>query len=203
MYIAEKGVLFMSENRKIFVSYKYWDRDVEYLQGYSDTDSAKVRDYVTWLEDKLNNRTGHIYKGESDNEDLSKYSDSYIENKLKDRLFDSSVTIVLISPNMKVPYRKERDQWIPWEIQYSIRNIYSESYISRRNAILAVILPDKNGKYEYSSNLKLFRILEHNIDCQYIPVFSWNTFKYCTDECISKAVKAKENIDEKLLKLSI
>lgn len=193
----------MSENKKIFISYKYWDRDVEYLQEYSDKDGAIARDYVTWLEDKLKNRMGHIYKGESDDEDLSNYSDSYIENRLKDKLFDSSVTIVLISPNMKVPYKRERDQWIPWEIQYSIRNIYRELYTSRRNAILAVILPDKNGKYEYFMNLRLFSILKHNIDCQYIPVFLWNTFKYHINECISKAVNAKENIDENLLKLSI
>ena len=56
--------------RKIFISYKYNDTGVSPVPYYSD-DRPKVRDYVSWLEDKFRNRTEHYYKGESDNEDLS------------------------------------------------------------------------------------------------------------------------------------
>lgn len=88
--------------RKIFISYKYWDDDVYPVPRFSDY-HPKVRDYVSWLEDKFQNRTEHYYKGESDNEDLSMYSENYIWDKLKDKMYDSSLTIILISPNMKEP----------------------------------------------------------------------------------------------------
>lgn len=105
---------------KIFISYKYYDYDVQALPSISDF-PPKARDYVTWLKTKFINRTAHIYKGESDNEDLSLKSENYIWEKLKDKIFDSSITIVLISPNMKEPRRWESSQWIPWELSYSLR----------------------------------------------------------------------------------
>lgn len=98
---------------KIFVSYKYWDSDVKAVPKFTK-DTPKVRDYVSWLEDKFTNRTEHYYKGESDNDDLSKYSEAYIYGKLKDKIFDSSLTIVLISPNMKDYHKYQKSQWIPW-----------------------------------------------------------------------------------------
>ena len=79
--------------RKIFISYKYWDDDVYPVPRFSDY-HPKVRDYVSWLEDKFQNRTEHYYKGESDNEDLSMYSENYIWDKLKDKMYDSSLTII-------------------------------------------------------------------------------------------------------------
>lgn len=178
--------------RKIFVSYKYWDLDVADLPDYGDG-CTKSRDYVTWIEVKLKERTEHIYKGESDDEDLSEYSDWYIEEKLKERMRDSSITIVLISPNMKEKYKHEKSQWIPWEIQYSIREVTQGNYTSRRNAILAVILPNANGSYEYYQNMRKFKILEENISCGYIPVCNWEQFKYKSEYWLNKAVEAKEN----------
>lgn len=69
---------------------------------------AKVRDYVSWIEKKFTERTDHRYKGESDNDDLSDKNDDYIWSELKDRIYDSSITVVLVSPNMKEPRRCER-----------------------------------------------------------------------------------------------
>ena len=106
--------------RKIFVSYKYWDSDV-YVVPNITVGIPKVRDYVSWLEKKFTERSDHIYKGEHDDEDLSLRSEDYIWESLKDKIYDSSITIVLISPNIKERYKCERSQWIPWEISYSLR----------------------------------------------------------------------------------
>jgi len=101
--------------KKIFVSYKFADAQVENLSIY---ENSTVRDYVTRFEEKLDS-SDNIYKGESDGEDLSNLSDETIWEKLKDRIYDSSVTVVFISPGMKENWKQERDQWIPWEISYS------------------------------------------------------------------------------------
>ena len=136
---------------KIFVSYKYHDDSVyplsNLLNWYSSTRST-VRDYVDRLESYFD-YTSNIYKGESDNEDLSYLPDDVIWEKLKDRIYDSSVTIVMISPNMKEPYRSERSQWIPWEVAYSLRETTRGDRTSYSNAILAVIIPDRNHQYNY------------------------------------------------------
>lgn len=134
--------------RKIFVSYKYADENVYSVPNVSDN-RPKARDYVTWLERKFTDRTDHIYKGEHDDEDLSNMSDDYIWTKLKDRIYDSTITIVLISPNMKEAYKWDKSQWIPWEIAYSVRETTRNDYTSHANAVLGVVLPDKNNRYDY------------------------------------------------------
>ena len=188
--------------RKIFISYKYWDNDVRSVPRISDY-SPKVRDYVSWLEDKFLNRTEHYYKGESDNEDLSMYSENYIWDQLKDKIWDSSITIVLISPNMKEPNKWEKSQWIPWEISYSIRKTPRSSYTSQRNAVLAVVLPDRNGKYDYFNSLRLFSILQTNIDNGYIPIVSWDDFKYDCDRYINLAYEKQRITPEYKLQINL
>lgn len=188
--------------RKIFVSYKYADADVYSVPRFSGN-IPKVRDYVSWLEDKFKNRTEHYYKGESDGEDLSKYSENYIWGCLKDKMYDSSITIVLISPNMKEAKRWEKSQWIPWEISYSIRKTTRKDHTSQRNAVLAVVLPDKRNSYEYYSDLKLFAILKSNINNGYIPVVYWNKFRYDCDKYINKAYEAQKNTAEEELQINL
>ena len=136
--------------KKIFVSYKYGLDQVENLSYY---ENSTVRDYVTKFEDILDS-SDNIYKGESDGEDLSVLSDDTIWEKLKDRIYDSSVTVVFISPGMKENWKLERDQWIPWEVSYSLKEVSrknknGQAVTSRSNAMLAVVLPDSNGSYSY------------------------------------------------------
>ncbi|MEE0692018.1 MAG: TIR domain-containing protein [Lachnospiraceae bacterium] len=141
--------------KKIFVSYKYADEQVENLvMGENST----VRDYVDEFEKKLDS-SDNIYKGESEGEDLSELSDDTIWEKLKDRIYDSSVTVVFISPGMRESWKKDRDQWIPWEVSYSLKetsrkNKNGDSVTSHSNAIVAVVLPDENGSYSYYLEIK-------------------------------------------------
>lgn len=184
--------------RKIFVSYKYGDTEVYPVPNITDC-SAKVRDYVSWLETKFTDRSDHIYKGEHDDEDLSDKSDDYIWGKLKDKIYDSSVTIVLISPNMKEPNKWEKSQWIPWEISYSVRETTRKDNTSHSNAILAVILPDERERYDYYNSLHLFKILSENIKIGYIPVVQWDKFRYDCNSWIDKAIQAQKSTSSNLV----
>jgi hypothetical protein len=171
--------------RKIFVSYKYGDSNVYPLaranvrQGVTLLSSyiqTTVRHYVDELQDLLAH-DDHINKGENDNESLEGFKDSTIESKLRDKIYDSSVTLVLISPNMKDPYISESEQWIPWEIAYSLKEHSRNGRTSQTNAMIAIVLPDRANSYSYfmtSNNCchpgctdfqtgSLFKILQNNM----------------------------------------
>ena len=137
---------------KIFVSYKYADSNVQSISG-NRWPQDTARTYVDKLADYID-ASDNIYKGEDDGEDLSQLEDDAIWEKLKDRIFDSTLTIVIISAGMRESWKKDRDQWIPWEISYSLkeesRKTKSGKTVSSfSNAMLAVILPDRYGSYEY------------------------------------------------------
>ena len=80
---------------------------------------------------------------------MNSLADSTIESKLGDKIFDSSVTIVFISKGMRENNKPDKDQWIPWEISYSLREQSRQSANSKTNTVLAVVLPDESGNYEY------------------------------------------------------
>lgn len=168
--------------RKVFVSYKYKDEEVAKLQDayYEEVDfvmkwnyrNTRVRDYVDKLQEKIGE--DHINLGEKDGENLDDFADSTIETSLKKKIAQSSITIVLISKGMKT-YEEEKEQWIPWEISYSLRTIPTGGNTKQMNAILGIVLPDERGTYDwyYTSNpncnsithhtQQLFKILKDNM----------------------------------------
>lgn len=176
--------------RKVFVSYKYGDTlvqdlniyDVNWL-GQRTKIKTKARHYVNLLTEILED-DDNIYKGEDDGQSLVDFSEGYIESSLRDKIYDSSITIVLVSKGMKDPLKTEKDQWIPWEISYSLKEYTRNGRTSLSNGIIAVVLPDENNSYDYyitydsvcecrSLNTSfLFQILKDNMFNQKSPSIS-------------------------------
>ena len=101
--------------REVFVSYKY-------------SDAVDTRDEIR---DKLG-KEGHYYNGERGYVALEKAGET-IKNYLKDMIYDTSVTIVVISPQVKY------SNWVDWEIRYSLRQTTRDGRTSHRNGIVCVI----------------------------------------------------------------
>lgn len=144
--------------RNVFVSYKYSDEKVQDLELSEIVDffgtkmrrkiTTTARHYVDKVAEKLEIED-HIYKGEDDDESMDTLADSTIGSKLGDKIFYSSVTIVLISKGMKEPFMADKDQWIPWEVSYSLKQQDRQGQKSKTNGVIAVVLPDEQGSYDY------------------------------------------------------
>lgn len=102
---------------KTFISYKY-------------SEAQKLRnDIIAALGEDAT-----YYKGEtSESPDLTDTSTENIKKNLKDMMYDTSVTIVILSPNMK------ESKWIDWEIEYCLKDITRKDRTSHTNGVVAVI----------------------------------------------------------------
>jgi len=111
---------------KTFITYKY----------------SEARD----LRDRIIEELGDdamFYKGEtSDSPDLSDTTTENIKRALTDMMYETSVTIIIISPDMK------NSKWIDWEIEYSLKNNTRNNRTSHTNGLLGVIMKC-NGGYSW------------------------------------------------------
>lgn len=187
--------------RKVFVSYKYADSDVYRLSSTSYY--TTVRDYVTYFENRVSNNGVAYFKGEHDGENLSYLSEDGIWEKLKDKIYDSSVTVVFISPNMREAYKHDKQQWIPWEISFSLREQTRNGRVSHANSLLFVVLPDRNGSYLYASFMKKFNIIQANIDNGYAEVIQWNSFISNIEYYIQRAEQKKNSVPSYMIVKSV
>lgn len=103
--------------RKTFISYKY----------------SEARD----LRDRIIQALGDdatFYQGEtSDSPDLTDTTTENIKRHLSDMMYNTSVTIVILSPEMK------KSKWIPWEIEYSLKKTSRKGRTSHTNGVIGVI----------------------------------------------------------------
>lgn len=105
---------------KTFISYKY-------------NDAKELRDRI--IEALGDDAT--YYKGEDGySDDLSSLKAETIKEYLKDMLFDTTVTIVVISPKML------QSKWIDWEIEYSLREYMRNGISSHTNGVVGVVMND-------------------------------------------------------------
>ena len=118
-----KGV---NMSHKTFISYKW-------------SEAQKLRDNIIAALGK----DATYYKGEtSESPDLTDTSTENIKKNLRNMMYDTSVTIVIISPNMK------KSKWIDWEIEYCLKNINRKDRTSHTNGVVGIIMKHK-GNYSW------------------------------------------------------
>lgn len=131
--------------RKTFISYKY-------------SESQQLRDKII---ESLGD-DAQYYNGEtSDSPDVSDRKTETIKERLKDMIYDTSVMIVIFSPNMLL------SEWISWEISYALKSIKRNVKTSKPNRIIAVIKKE-NGNYMW-----LKEVTKRNCGCVVTAYNSW------------------------------
>ena len=117
--------------RRTFISYKY-------------SEAQDLRDTIL---DALG-EDGSYYQGEtSDSPDLTDTTTENIKQKLADMMYNTSVTIVVISPHIK------SSKWIDWEIEYCLKEISREDRTSKTNGIVGVIQKVDGGYGWFKTNV--------------------------------------------------
>ncbi|EOI2259039.1 TIR domain-containing protein [Enterobacter cloacae] len=157
--------------RETFISYKYSEG-----QGLRDEIIKSLGDDAVY------------YKGETtESPDISNTTVENIKNNLKDMIFGTSVTIVIISPNMQF------SKWVDWEIEYSLKEYKRGNTTSRTNGIVGVIMKI-NGSYDWlvSSRKKPDGCSSRVIDSSKLyDIINNNRYnligegRYCCQECKS------------------
>lgn len=109
---------------KTFISYKY-------------SESQDLRDKII----KKLGTDAIFYKGEtSKSPNLTDYTTNTIRKNLADMIYDTTVMIVIISPNMK------QSEWMEWETRYALREQTRNGRTSHADGVVCVV--QKNELYK-------------------------------------------------------
>lgn len=127
---------------KTFISYKYSE-----ARGLRDKIISAMGDDAVY------------YNGENGfSPNKSDDSENVIWNYLKDMIWPTTVTIVILSPKMK------ESTWISDEISYSLRKVKRGGTQSGRNGVVAVIQKVDNS-YDW--------LTKHSVNCHGTPTVSY------------------------------
>jgi hypothetical protein len=114
---------------KTFISYKY-------------SEAQNLRDRI--IETLGNDAT--YYKGETSlSPDLTDTCTESIKRTLSNMMYDTSVTIVIISPHIR------ESRWIDWEIEYCLKKISRKGRASHINGVVGVVMKINNN-YDWFKN---------------------------------------------------
>lgn len=107
--------------------------------AYKHSEAQDLRDLII---EKLGDDAS-FYQGETaESPDLTNTSVENIKENLKNMIFGTSVTIVIISPNLN------NSKWVDWEIEYSLKEYKRGNTTSRTNGIVGVVMK-VNGGYDW------------------------------------------------------
>lgn len=186
--------------RKTFISYKYSDVVEGKANNLRDRIIAKFGDDAKY------------YRGEDGyTKDLSSYSASYIKETLKEMIRDTSVTILILSPNMK------QSQWMNWELSYSLSEITRNERVSHSNGAVAVVQKQPTygildgyawfktpwNSWDTNKAFELVRLNRDNkkvyapysLSDNYIDIITEDTFLRDPFKYIEEAYTKSQNID--------
>lgn len=123
--------------------------------SYKHSEAVGLRDKII----KAMGSDAIYYNGEKDfSPNKSDDTDDAIWNYLKDMIWPTTVTIVILSPNMR------QSSWIPDEIAYSLSKISRDGKQSGRNGVVAVV-QKVNGGYDW--------LIEHGVNCHNSPIVKY------------------------------
>lgn len=190
---------------KTFISYKY-------------SESQDLRDKII----KKLGADATYYKGEtSKSPDLTDYTTNTIRKNLADMIYDTTVMVVIVSPNMK------QSEWMEWEIKYALREQTRNGRTSHADGVVCVV--QKNEIYRrlslnpYSwaksynedwNSSKLFNIINqnrnnkkswyesdltnrtayNNLSEHYVDIVTEEEFLTCPNDYINAAFDKSQNL---------
>lgn len=135
---TERNVSEMA--RKTFISYKY-------------SDAVQARDAIL---NAMSNEYEKYYCGEDEeSRALTDCSDDTIKRILSDKLYGTSVTILLVSEHMC------ESDWVKWEIEYSLRRETREGIQSQPNIIIPIIIPTKRTNEKWCDSSERQKISKY------------------------------------------
>ena len=147
---------------------------------------------------------------------MTDFTTATIKNHLKDMIYNTSVTILIISPHMK------ESNWISWELEYALKNQKRGDIYSHSNGIVGVIANQwDNGAWFKQNEYRIGnRLIQHsclpdivvknrmnkknrfsiNYDSvnseSYISMVSENTFLSDPQYYIESAYEKSQRLDE-------